>query len=198
METITKPLMVVNPHTNRLIDLMPLFDYMKENEERYSTSGACISHISEVVNDILEGPSELMNQALDGMDYADKFTIGAIRGYSESVRDAQHLSKVFRAMKVELVTNFPQDGEIKPPMPTKTQKTECFIFPDSNESLRIEPLIEFIRKYSSERNSSVGDTANVIETTANVTDQVNPDLDLTNSTDLLRDVAQLLRDMKAA
>ncbi len=198
MKTLTNPVIAVNPITNSLINLTPLFNYGEQIKEMYSINGACISHVSEVVDNILEGPSELMNQALDSMDYDNKFTIRAIRGYSESVNNAQQLAKVFREMKVDFPTIIPQNGEIKPPLPTKIPIADYFLFPDSNESLRIEPLINFIRKYSSERNSSVGDTANVIETTANVTDQQNPNLDLTNSTDLLRDVAKLLRDMKVA
>jgi hypothetical protein len=197
MKTITEPQMVVNPYTNRLINLTPLFNYMKDIEEGYSTNGACISHVSEVVNNILEGPSELMNIALDSMDYDDRFAIRAIRGYSESVNNAQQLAKVFRAMKVESAKNIPQDGEIKLPMPTKIA-SRVFLNPDTSEIFKIEPLFKFIEKYGSDLKTSVENTANVIESAANVTDEENPDLDLTNSTDLLRDVAQLLRDMKAA
>ncbi|CAH0996199.1 hypothetical protein EMA8858_02329 [Emticicia aquatica] len=190
--------MAVNPYTNRLINLTPLFNYMKQIEEAYSINGACISHISEVVDNILEGPSELMNQALDSMDYDDRFTIRAIRGYSESVNDAQKLAKVFRAMKVDLVTNVPQKDEILPPMPTRYITATVFLNPETSEIFKIEPLFEFIKKYSSERNSSVENTANVIENTAKVTDEENPNLDLTNCTDLVRDVANLLRGMKVS
>lgn len=191
MKTQNQPSIIFNPLNGKFINMMPFFEYMQEIQEVYSVNGAsCPSHIAEVVDGILQGPSQLMNNAMDLLDYDYKITVGGLRTYSEAVSDANRLMKVFRNMKLSSETI------IEPPLPTKSNSAKGFVIPNTNEKLQIEPFIEFIERYGSDSVTSIDDTANVIENAANVTDEENPDSDLTNSTDLLRALAKCLRDMK--
>lgn len=67
-----------------------------------------------------------------------------------------------------------------------------FINPNNQQRMNLKPFLEFLKRYGQH---DANEAANVIEFTANKEDESNPELDLSMSTDLLRDLATCLRQM---
>jgi hypothetical protein len=171
-------MIVENPLNGQKVDLMPLFNYMESKKDWYAVEVAQPTLLANVVSDIMEHQHDLLTELSEEARCGVSFSSDVLLNYNLAIQNANNLEKVFKSMtiKKDRYTHQEVENIIQNPLNGKTINTE--------------PLFRFL-------NRDFEETANVIEHTANQTDKENPDLDLTMATDLLRDLANCIKEMEA-
>lgn len=196
-DTNTKEMIVENPINGQKVDLMPLFNYLESiKDDLHPNKYAEPYMICEAIDYMTEQHINFEQAMMEKLNERTEISAKQVDMLLEGISQANQLKKPFYSMCVNKVKYTPEEIEkiinqfpIQPPIPKPINAR--IVNPANNEKLKIEPLFDFINSYGEDAKY----TANVIEHTANKDDADNPKIDLSFSTDLLRDLAKCLREM---
>lgn len=192
----TKQLVLVeNPLNGQMVDVMPFFKYLESiKEDFHFDRKAEPNMISDSIDYITGNMIDFAQSMMDKLDKMAEIHPNEVNHLLEAMREANQLKKPFNEMRVnkdrytpEEIDNVIKQFTISPPMPTNIGTIKN---PINGKLLKTEPLFNFLNRDGEE-------TADVIEHTANEVEKRNPDLDLTMTTDLLRELANCIRQMAA-
>lgn len=194
MET-KQSVLVENPLNGQMMDVMPFFKYQESiKENHHFNRKAEPNMISESIDYICGNFIDFAQTLIDRLPEMVEIRPNEVNHLLEAIREANQLKKPFNEMRVNKDRYSPEDIDniikkypIAPPMPTNIG---TIINPANGQLLKTEPLFKFLNRDGEE-------TADVIEHVAQEIESKNPNLDLSNSTDLLRELANCIREMAA-
>lgn len=193
MET-KQSVLVENPLNGQMVDVMPFFKYLESIKENFHFDRKAEPNmISDSIDYITGNIIDFAQAIMDRLPEMAEIRPNEVNHLLEAIREANQLKKPFNEMRVnkdryslEEVENIIKKYQIAPPIPSFS----TIINPVNGQRLKTEPLFKFLNRDGEE-------TADVIEHVAQEAETKNPNSDLSNTTDLLRQFANCIREMAA-